>query len=129
MARRVDGGRLHTLHAGVYAVGHPVLTVYGRWSAAVLASGTGAALGYTSAAVLWSLQRSASGPPTVVVPVPGERRRPGVQIHRHPGLRPNELTTRHGIPVTTAARTILDLAALAGDRALKHALDQAELQD
>jgi hypothetical protein len=129
IGRRVEAGRLHPLHHGVYAVGHPVLTVNGRWMAAVLACGPGAALGYTSAAALWDLQRSASGPPTVVVPVAGGRRRPQLRIHRHPDLRPDEVTARHRIPVTTAARTILDLAAVAGDRHLRHALDQAEIQE
>jgi very-short-patch-repair endonuclease len=129
IGRRVDAGRLHLLHDGVYAVGHPVLTVYGRWMAAVLACGPGAALGYTSAAALWDLQRSASGPPTVVVPVAGGRRRPQLRIHRHPDLRADEVTSRHRIPVTTAARTILDLAAVAGDRHLRHTLDQAEIQE
>jgi hypothetical protein len=97
--------------------------------AAVLACGPGAALGYASAAALWDLQRSASGPPTVVVPVPGGRRRPQLRIHRHPDLRADEVTSRHRIRATTAARTILDLAAVAGDRHLRHALDQAALQE
>jgi predicted transcriptional regulator of viral defense system len=38
---RVAAGRLHRLHHGVYAVGHPVLTAHGRWMAAVLAGGAG----------------------------------------------------------------------------------------
>ena len=97
--------------------------------AAVLACGADAALGYASAATLWSLQRSDAGPPTVVVPVAGERRPAGVRVHRHPGLTAAEVTTHRGIAVTTPARTILDLAAFAPDRRLRHALDQAELQE
>jgi hypothetical protein len=95
--------------------------------AAVLACGPGAALGYTSAAALLGLRRSDYGPIDVVVPVAGGRRRPGIRIHRHPALAAEEVTTHHVIPVTTAARTILDLAATASRRGLEHALDRAEL--
>src|SRR4051795_12543484 len=49
IARRVAAQRLQPVHSGVYAVGHPLLSHYGRWMAAVLACGPGAALGYGSA--------------------------------------------------------------------------------
>src|SRR5690349_3485228 len=39
---RIASGRLHRLHAGVYAVGHQVIPREGRWMAAVLASAPGA---------------------------------------------------------------------------------------
>jgi hypothetical protein len=39
-------GRIHRIHAGVYAVGHTAITVRGRWMAAVLASGDGAVLSH-----------------------------------------------------------------------------------
>ena len=129
ISRRIAAGYLHPIHLGVYAVGHQVLGVEGRYTAAVLACGRGAVLGYTSAAHLWNLQRTASGPAHVVVPVAGGRRRPGVRVHRHPGLTAAETTVRRAIPVTTPARTILDLAATVPDRRLKHALDQAEIQE
>src|SRR3954447_5063068 len=61
IGRRIDAGRLHRVHLGVYAVGHPLLSRHGRWMAGVLACGTGAALGYDSAAVLWDLVRSDAG--------------------------------------------------------------------
>lgn len=129
ISRRIAAGHLHPVHLGVYAVGHRMLGVEGRYTAAVLACGRGAALGYSSAAVVWNLQRTDSGLPHVVVPVAGGRRRPGVRVHRHPGLIAAETTVRRAIPVTTPARTILDLAATVPDRRLKHALDQAEIQE
>src|SRR5690348_5542663 len=52
---RLDSGRLHRVHFGVYAVGHPVLTQYGRWMAAILACGDGAVLSHSSAAALWRI--------------------------------------------------------------------------
>jgi predicted transcriptional regulator of viral defense system len=55
LSRRVGAGRLHRIHRGVYAVGHPGLSREGRWMAAVLACGDGAALSHRSAAELWDL--------------------------------------------------------------------------
>jgi very-short-patch-repair endonuclease len=127
--RRLEAGRLHRVHAGVYAVGHPLLSHYGRWMAAVLACGPGAALGYASAAALWDLRRGVPAVIDVVVPTPGGRARSGLRIHRHPGLSTTDVTTKRGIPVTTPARTILDYAGVATDRELKYALDQAEIQE
>ena len=50
--KRVASGRLHRVHAGVYAVGHANLTGHGHWMAAVLACGQGAVLSYRSSAAL-----------------------------------------------------------------------------
>src|SRR4051812_5828334 len=55
---RAAAGKLHRIHRGVYAVGHPKLTVWGRFMAAVLACGPGAVLSHQSAAVLLDLRRS-----------------------------------------------------------------------
>jgi very-short-patch-repair endonuclease len=123
--RRVAGGRLQVVHRGVYAVGHRVIVTRGRWMAAVLACGSGAALSHAAAAALWELRASEA----VIVDVTARRTgrsRPGIRIHRPRTLRPNETTTKDGIPVTTPARTILDLAAKLDGRPLERLLDQAE---
>jgi hypothetical protein len=52
VSRRVAAGRLHRIHRGVYAVGHPALNQHGRWRAATLALGAGAVLSHQSAAQL-----------------------------------------------------------------------------
>jgi len=52
---RVRKKGIHRVHLGVYAVGHLALTRNGRFMAAVLACGDGAALSHFSAAVLWGL--------------------------------------------------------------------------
>ncbi|MFL5851480.1 MAG: type IV toxin-antitoxin system AbiEi family antitoxin domain-containing protein, partial [Solirubrobacteraceae bacterium] len=53
---RLATGRLHVVHRGVFAVGHPVVSRHGRWIAAVLAAGHGAVLSHRSAAALWALR-------------------------------------------------------------------------
>jgi very-short-patch-repair endonuclease len=127
VAHRAANGRLHRVHHGVYAIGHPVLGTPGRRMAAVLACGDGAAIGHATAGALWEIRRNDVATIDVVVPTAGGRRRPGLRVHRHPGLRADEVTTRHGIPVTTPARTLLDLAAALPPRKLRRALDQVEI--
>ena len=122
IAHRVETGRLHRIHRGVYAVGHAKLSGRGQWMAAVLAAGDDAALSHRSAASLWGLPVPASS--LIDVTAPKDRRRPGIAIHEAV-LLPDEHTSRDGIPVTTVARTILDLAATE-PRHVERALREAE---
>jgi hypothetical protein len=126
VAHRVAAGRLHRIHTGVYAVGHTVLGARGRWMAAVLACGPTAVLSHAAAGALWDLRRSETGTVDVTVPGTGGRqRRPGIRIHRARSL--DGQTTRHdGVPVTTPARTILDLATTLDRRGIERLLDHAE---
>lgn len=53
--KRAAAGRLHRLHQGVFSIVHPrLLTRRGRFMAAVLACGDGAALSHRYGAVLYS---------------------------------------------------------------------------
>ncbi len=91
--------------------------------AAVLACGPDAALSHGSAGALWRiLQRSPS--PTHVT-APGERRHPGIHVHRS---RHIDTTTHYGIPVTTPARTLVDLADVLNPNQLTRALNEAQVQ-
>ena len=122
IGRRLDAGRLHAMHSGVFAVGHPLLSARGRWMAAVLACGPGAVLCRRSAGVLWDL-RAYSGLHEVAAL--GRRRRAGVRACEF-ALWPDETTVEDGIPVTTVARTLLDLAAVLDRHRLGHAVATAE---
>jgi predicted transcriptional regulator of viral defense system len=123
---RVAAGRLHRVHQGVYAVGRARLDVRGRWMAAVIACGRGAVLSHRTAAAAHGLLGQAGGSIDVTVPSRSPRRRPGVRVHRSPGLRTEDVTTVGGIPCTTVARTLLDLAAVLNARTLARALEAAE---
>ena len=118
--RRIAAGRLHPVYRGVFALGHTVLTVEGRWMAAVLAEGAGAVLSHTSAAAAWELRPIGTG--SVHVTVPGSRGR----VHRSAKLEPDETTTHRAIPITDPVRTLIDLAAIVKGRPLEQALDHAE---
>jgi hypothetical protein len=125
--RRVKSGRLHRVHHGVFAVGHRVLTVDGRWRAAVLAAGSGAVLSHGSAAAAWELRPTTSGSIHVTVPShSGRKRRAGLRLHRSITLQARDVTVHRGIPITTPARTIVDLARTLKGRPLEQALDLAE---
>jgi hypothetical protein len=125
--RRVKAGRLHALHRGVYAVGHRVVSAEGRWYAAVFAAGTGAVLSHASAAAAWELRTQGGGRIDVIVGPGGRARRKGLRLHRCSSVPVDEVTTRSGIPITTPARTVLDLAATGLDgRPLEAVLDRAE---
>jgi len=127
--RRVQTGSLHPVHRGAYAVGHRTLGACGRRWAAVLALGDGAVLSHADAASAWDIRTTASGLIHVTVPGrSGRKRRPGIRVHRPESLPPDEVTTLEGLPITTPARTLLDLAASGlGGRPLEAALDRAEL--
>jgi hypothetical protein len=126
IARRVQAGRLHRLHRGVYAVGHQVLTRQGRWMAAVLACGPGAALSHQTAAAAWDLRRAGTAI-HVTVPGRGGRKAPkGVRLHRSPTLTPRDVTRIDGIPVTRPARTIIDLSRTISADDLEPIVDLAD---
>jgi hypothetical protein len=109
---RVDRGSLHRLHRATYAVGHPNPPWQGRLLAAGKAFGPAAVASYFSAAALWGfLDFDESRHPDVTVPGRGGERHPGIRVHRTSTLDPRDLSRAQGVPVTSPARTLLDLAA------------------
>jgi very-short-patch-repair endonuclease len=126
---RAGAGWLHSIHRGVYVVGRRAVSAEGRWMAAVLACGEGAVLSHRSAGELWGLRRRRASNAPVDVAIPrrrGCRPRRGLLLHRLPTLATAEITTRMRIPVTSPARTILDLASCLPRRQLERAMDEAE---
>jgi hypothetical protein len=124
---RVRTGRLHRIHRGVYALSPARLRTEGYWLAAVLACGPGAVLSHRSAASLWELRSSAAQAIDVTVPSrAGRAKRRGIKVHRSRRLTAEQTVTRDRIPVTTVARTLLDLADVLPTQALKRAIDEAE---
>ena len=110
--RRVESavlrGVLHRVHHGVYAVGRPELSFEGRCRAAALACGPGAAVSHGPAGRLWGFAAW-----TGAIHVTGPRSldgHPGVVVHRPRSFPPEDRVARDGVPVTSVARTLLDLA-------------------
>jgi very-short-patch-repair endonuclease len=128
--RRVDAGRLHRMHEGVYAVGHDGLTPEGRWLAGVLACGIHAVLSHESAAGLWRMGGILVVPVHVTLIMGNRRSRPGLRVHRPRSLDEEEVTTHNGIRVTTPLRTIQDLRfdpAVVNDALVKRLIRPADV--
>jgi len=106
---RVRNGTLLREHRGVYRVGHRAPSVEATYSAAVLAAGDGAVLGGRAAAHLWGLVKGPPPPPVVLTAT--ERRIEGVRTQRSRRSDPADVTVFSAIPVTTVARTLVELAA------------------
>lgn len=105
--QRAHTGALIRVHRGVYRVGHRAPSVEARYLAAVWACGDRAVLSGRAAGHLLGVLKGAAPPPELTAPT--ERRVPGVRTRR---ARRIEATTWRGIPVTTVARTLVDLAAV-----------------
>jgi hypothetical protein len=121
---RVAMGRLHPVARGVYAVGYRGISQLGRSMAAVLTSGPGAVLSHRSAAALWGIRGPVGGAVDVTVP---HRSTSSAGIRRHLSVLPaDEITVCEGIAVTTAPRTIFDLAAMSPVDRVEHDIRQIE---
>ncbi|MEO8091582.1 MAG: DUF559 domain-containing protein [bacterium] len=118
----VASGWLRQVHAGVYSIGGP-LSTEGRWMAAVLAAGEGAMLSHRSAGELRGYVEPIEGPIHVTARH-GRRTHRGVVLHRT--RWPEHPDRRHGMPVTTPDRTLLDLASTLTERELRRALEAAD---
>lgn len=118
-------GYLHSLHRGVYAVGHRRISQEGRWLAGVLACGPGAALSFGAAGqcrgILPAQQRLAVH---VSVPHSSGANPDGVAVHRVRSLA--DVSLHRGIPTTTATRTVWDLASVLTPLQVRRAFEQAE---
>jgi very-short-patch-repair endonuclease/predicted transcriptional regulator of viral defense system len=124
---RLGIGRLHRIEREVYAVGHSRVTQEGHWMAAVLTCGDDAVLSHRSAGAHLGIAPYQGR--WIDVSAPTRRRSRGrIKVHRG-GLDPRDRTVEDNIPVTTVARTVLDLAAIVDRRRVERALERAEKLD
>jgi hypothetical protein len=127
---RARAGRLHRLFPGVYAVGHARVSADGRRIGAVLACGEGAVLARRSAASAWGLLNGDGKLYDVVSPGRSGGRLGDAQkidLRRTRRLGADDVTVLRGIPITTVARTLLDLAGSGRTRMLQRAVHEAEV--
>lgn len=107
VARRAATGRMHRVRQGVYAVGHTAATADGHLLAAVLTFGDPARASHRAAASLWRVRARSSA--AVDVTIPGSARsRDDLRVFRRP-VAADERAVIDGIPVTSLARTLVDL--------------------
>lgn len=127
ISRWIRVGYLQPLHKGVYAVGHRRTSREARWLAGVLACGARASLNHGAAGqsrgILPLRQRLAVH---VSVPRRSGADPDGVVVHRVRSLDPRDVSLHHGIPTTTATRTVWDLASVLTPLQTRRAFEQAE---
>lgn len=123
----IEHSRLHRVHRGVFAVGHPALTRHGQCLAAVFARGDEALLSHRSAAWLWGLLPTLDLPLETSVPWRGHKRSP-MHLHHCPALRAEDADFFEGVPVTAVPRTLLDIATSFRGRRLEGVIERSRLR-
>ncbi|HJZ36647.1 MAG TPA: type IV toxin-antitoxin system AbiEi family antitoxin domain-containing protein [Solirubrobacterales bacterium] len=115
-------GRLHRLHRGVYALGHTALTWDAHCLAAVLAR-PGSVASHRTAAWIHGLLRYR--PEKIHLTAPTRQRAKRDFVVHFARLEPEDRCLVDGIPVTSPARTVLDLAAKEPRQKLDRLLERA----
>jgi very-short-patch-repair endonuclease len=127
IARRIAAGYLLRLHRYVFAVGHLAATSLGAETAALLACRDGAVLSHHTAAALWGIRPPRSDDAATHITVLGgpTARVAGTKVHRTRLLDAQDTRIHDRLPVTSPARTLLDIAGLVTPRELERAYDEA----
>jgi predicted transcriptional regulator of viral defense system len=121
-------GKIHRVRKGVYSLVPPsLLTRDGNYMAAVLACGPGAVISHRDAGHLHEIRACHRARIDVTVPGRNAHRHDGVDVHRSTTLTDADVMTIDGIPCTTLARTIMDLAGVVSQREVERAMEQAEM--
>jgi hypothetical protein len=126
---RLATGRLRPVARGVYTVGWPLTDRKQGWMAAVLICGEGAVLSHGSASALWGFGPEGSGPVDVSIRRRCGVSRPGICARARPGLQERDVTERHGIPVTTPVRAMIDQATELPPNGLERMVNEADKRD
>ena len=124
--RRIRSGALIRKHPAVYQLGYANLAKFADETAALLACGPMAMLAGHSATTLWTLRPGTARPIHILVPDEhfGTRGLDGVIVHRSRILEPRDIRTHRDLPVTSPARTVLDVAATLPDRDLGYIVNE-----
>ena len=123
VAKAAKVGRLHRIHRGVYVVGYRRLSWRGRCMAAVLASSPSVA-SHLSAGWLWGLLRFR--PETLHVTSPSARRAKRSFVVHQADLPGADRVIYEAIPVTSVARTVLDLAVDRSARDIRRQIQRGD---
>jgi hypothetical protein len=111
LQRAIDAGCLRRVRKGVYAVAGVPSSPWEQTMAAALALGTKSAVSHASAAAIHGLPIVLPAKPELTLAGGGSGRLDGVVVHHVPMLAPTDVLVRHGVQLTTAARTVVDLAS------------------
>jgi very-short-patch-repair endonuclease len=125
IAHRVAAGSMQRLHRTVYLLGAAPPTLMARARAAAMACGPDAVVSHHSAAQMFGLLTEAERYVDVTVAGRNFAPRSGIRRHRVAQFPRQDVTKMRGIPVTSVARTICDLAATEPRNEVEHAFQEA----
>ncbi len=131
--RAVASARLHPIFRGAYGLGYPPHTRMALLVAAALACGDRAVVSHGTAAALLGLWDTPPEQIDVIAPVEAGRKIPGIRRRHVPPPTPEEAWAHHGVPCTSPARTIVDIASLRlapprRARTIRNTIEQAAVQ-
>ena len=127
--RQVELGLLDRLHPGVFRIAGAPETFAQRVMALVLYRGPHSVASHRAAARLWPIWGFGwVDTPEVTTPRGRNQRLSLGLVHGSLALPPNHVTVLDGIPVTTPARTIFDLAGVMHPKRVERALDDSLAQ-
>jgi hypothetical protein len=122
---RLATGRWDAVHDSVYRIVGTPLQWHGRLLAATWAGGREARASHGSAGEVWEMPGRSIAAIEITCRRWKRTRQAGLVVHESRMLTELDGTVRNGIPVTTASRTIFDLAGTVGRRTLDLAIENA----
>ncbi len=125
LAYNTKVGRFKRVAHGIYRLtqypGSPYEDLFVAW----LQTGPDSVISHDSALALYELSDALPGEIHIIMPRTGSRRRRQIRLHTH-RLKADEITRRAGLPVTTPARTIADVAVAGmADEFVQQAVQEA----
>jgi predicted transcriptional regulator of viral defense system len=110
LMRWQGGGQLKRVRRGVYAMSGVPSSPWEQIVGAALAVGRDAVVSHSSAAAVHRFHYGSIGTLELTLPRGAYSRPPGVVVHRTSDLTPLDTVRRHGLAITSASRTLVDLA-------------------
>ena len=109
LSDNVKRGRFLRIFRGIYRLSHFPSSAHEDLFVAWLRTGPNSVISHESALTIYDLSDVLPGEVHVIIPRTASRRHPELYLHTN-RLKPEEITNRQGLPVTTAVRTIADVA-------------------
>ncbi len=127
--RRLASGVWERVDAGVYRLAGAPTPWEARVLAPLLSVGSGAVASHLCAARLHGIAGFGRATPEITIPRGAGARRADLRVHTSTDLDRTTPVLRHGVPVTSIDRTLLDLGRYVGDSRLLRAIEWARRSD
>jgi Transcriptional regulator, AbiEi antitoxin len=124
LLRAEAAGQLRRVRRGVYAAAGAPCSPWEQVVSAALAAGPEAIVSHASAAAIHRFEYGAAGGVELTVRGGSYVRRPGVIVHRARNLTAPDVENKRGVQVTSAPRTLVDLAGRLGPGLTEKLVDE-----